>query len=247
MTGAMLLCGVSVLGSHSRGAILAVSAMLAVLWWRGKNKLITAALILAVAFLALPMMPEEWWSRMSTIETHEDQSAAGRLNAWAMAYNIAKSNLLGGGFSIYNAAVYGRYAPDPSFVVSAHSVYFHMLGEHGFIGLFIYLCFGVATWRTCGWLRKHGKLHPQTEWCAQLGAMTQVSIVGFGVGGAFLSLTYYDLPYNMMVLVLVARWWIASGAWQREPEFRPNGRLLGIPLFFGDRLGTTFRTVRTVG
>jgi probable O-glycosylation ligase (exosortase A-associated) len=232
----MVLCGVSILGSHSRGALLAITAMLALLWWRGKNKLTTGVLILAGGAVALSMMPDEWWQRMHTLQTYEeDRSAMGRLNAWTMAYNIARANLFGGGFSIYNAEVYGRYAPDPSFIVSAHSVYFHMMGEHGFIGLLIYLCLGVSVWRTCSWLRKHAKGQPQTEWCAQLGAMTQVSIVGFAVGAAFLSLTYYDLPYNMMVLVVAARWWVASGAWQRESDFQPNGRLFGIPLFFGDR------------
>jgi probable O-glycosylation ligase (exosortase A-associated) len=244
VTVAILLCGVSVLGSYSRGALLAISAMLAVLWWRGKNKIATGALILLVGALALSMMPEAWWSRMDTIQTYEgDRSARGRLNAWAMAYNIAKSNLLGGGFSIANPVVFGRYAPDPSFIVSAHSIYFHMLGEHGFIGLFIYLCFGVSMWRTCSWLRKHGKAQPHTEWCVQLGAMMQVSIVGFAVGAAFLSLTYYDLPYNMMVLVVAARWWVASGAWAHEPAFLPNGRFLGVPLFFGDKLAMNSKSL----
>ena len=36
----------------------------------------------------------------------------------------------------------------------------------------------------------------------------QVSLVGFAVGGAFLSLSYFDLPYNMMVMVVLARSWV---------------------------------------
>ena len=35
--------------------------------------------------------------------------------------------------------------------------------------------------------------------------MTQVSMVGFAVGGAFLSLTYYDYPLNLMVVVVASR------------------------------------------
>ena len=38
--------------------------------------------------------------------------------------------------------------------------------------------------------------------------MTQVSLVGFAVGGAFLSLSYFDLPYNLMVMVVLARVWV---------------------------------------
>lgn len=236
MTVGMILCGMAILGSHSRGAILAISAMLVVLWWRGKNKFATAFVMLVVGYFALSMMPEHWWERMQSLENPEDRSAQGRINAWMMAYNIAKDNFFGGGFSIYNPLVYSLYAPDPTYVVSAHSIYFHMLGEHGFVGLGIYLMFWFSTWLSAGWLRRNGKLHPETMWCVHLGSMIQVSLVGFAVGGAFLSLAYFDLPYNLMALTVAAVWWIKSGAWQREPPLRLNGRFLGVPLFFGDRL-----------
>lgn len=239
MTAAMVLCGVSILGSHSRGALLSISAMLAVLWWRGKNKLATGVVLAACGFVFLSFMPEEWWARMASIGTYEeDQSAMGRINAWWMAYNIAKDNLFGGGFSIYNAFVYSMYAPDPTFVVSAHSIYFHVLGEHGFPGLVIYLCLWVSTWLSAGWLRKHGRTQAETEWCFHLGSMVQVSLVGFAVGGAFLSLAYYDLSYNLMALTVAARVWLQSGAWERESSVAPQKRIFGIPLFLGDRLAT---------
>lgn len=236
MTAAMVLCGVSILGSHSRGALLAISAMMLVLWWRGKNKLATGFIMVAVGAAALSFMPPEWWARMDTIQTHEDRSAMGRLNAWMMAFNIARDNFFGGGFSIYNPFVYAMYAPDPTFVVSAHSIYFHMLGEHGFGGLIIYLCLWYSTWRSAGWLRKHGRKQAETEWCVQLGSMIQVSLVGFAVGGAFLSLAYFDLPYDLMALTVAVRVWVQTKAWERETVFVPQQRLFGVPLFFGDRL-----------
>lgn len=236
MTATMVLCGVSILGSHSRGGLLAITAMLLVLWWRGKNKLMTGLILLAGGALALSVMPEEWWARMDTIGTHEDRSAQGRLNAWMMAFNIAKDNFFGGGFSIYNDWVYSIYAPDPTFIVSAHSIYFHMVGEHGFVGLAIYLGLWISTWFSAGWLRKHGRKQPETMWCSQLGAMIQVSLVGFAVGGAFLSLAYFDLPYNLMALTVAACYWVKSGAWKREPAFAPAGHIFNVPIFAGDRI-----------
>lgn len=241
MTAAMVLCGASILGSHSRGALLAITAMLAVLWWRGKNKLATAVVLALFGVVYLSFMPEEWWARMASIQTYEeDQSAMGRINAWWMAFNIAKDNFFGGGFSIYNKFVYGMYAPDPSFIVSAHSIYFHMMGEHGFVGLFIYLCLWLATWMSAGWLRKQGGLQPETEWCQHLGSMVQVALVGFAVGGAFLSLTYYDLPYNLMALTVAARVWLQSGAWRHEAALElESKRIFGIQVFLGDRLASS--------
>jgi len=239
MTGAMLLCGVSALGSHSRGALLAICAMLSVMWFRSRNKFGMGILLVAVGAAALAFMPENWWTRMGTLQTYEaDQSATGRLNAWHLAFNLAKDNLLGGGFSIWNKYVYSMYAPDPNFVVSAHSIYFHMMGEHGFIGLALYLGFWVSTWIAAEWLRKNGPKHPQSEWCGHLGAMVQVSLIGFAVGGAFLSLAYYDLPYNVMALTVMAQVWVRARGWELEGPMLPLRKVLGIPVFVGDRLLT---------
>jgi hypothetical protein len=88
------------------------------------------------------------------------------------------------------------------------------LGEHGFIGLALFLTIWGLTWRWANWLRKNATGNPETEWAAVLGGMCQVSLVGYAVGGAFLSLAYFDLPYNIMVLVVLARRWVE--AQQRE-------------------------------
>lgn len=69
----------------------------------------------------------------------QDSSALGRLNAWWMAFNLAKANFFGGGFAIYNAQTFALYAPDPTDIHAAHSIYFMVLGEHGFVGLALFL------------------------------------------------------------------------------------------------------------
>ena len=38
-----------------------------------------------------------------------------------------------------------------------------------------------------------------------LARMVQVSLVGYAVGGAFLNLAYYDVPYNLLVALVVTR------------------------------------------
>ena len=84
---------VSALGSHSRGGLLALLAMSAFLWWRSPNK-IALALVLAV-FVAVyvPFLPDHWWDRMETIQNYEeDASAMGRINAWVVAWETAKSS-----------------------------------------------------------------------------------------------------------------------------------------------------------
>ena len=48
--------------------------------------------------------------------------------------------------------------------------------------------------------------------------MVQVSLVGYAAGGAFLSLAYFDLPYNMMVMVVLGRKWVEMKGWEHDPK-----------------------------
>jgi probable O-glycosylation ligase (exosortase A-associated) len=134
-------------------------------------------------------------------------------------FNIARDRFWGGGFDIYNADVLSRYkdSPDTALVRAAHSIYFQVLGEHGFVGLALFLTFWALVWGTAAGVKRRARGDPQTQWAAQLADMCQVSLVGYGVGGAFLSLAYFDLPYDMMILVVVARRIVADGARRAAP------------------------------
>ena len=216
---AMILCATAALGSQSRGAFLAIAAMTLVMWSRSKNKLAMGMALIALAVGLLAFMPDSWMNRMDTIQSYaQDTSALGRINAWWMAFNLAKDNFFGGGFMIYNSAVFARYAPDPTDVHAAHSIYFMVLGEHGFIGLFLFVLLWTLVWLSAGRLRVEGRLQAQTQWLSDLGSMCQVSLAGYAVGGAFLSLSYYDLPYNILLLVVLGRRWLDNKAWIAEAE-----------------------------
>ena len=119
---------------------------------------------------------------------------------------------------IYTGDVFALYAPNPLDVHAAHSIYFMVLGEHGFIGLFLFLLLWFLVWLSAGHLRVQGQRLPQTQWLSHLGAMCQVSLAGYAVGGAFLSLSYYDLPYNILILVVLGRRWMDGKEWIKEAE-----------------------------
>jgi putative inorganic carbon (hco3(-)) transporter len=202
-----ILCSIAALGSQSRGGFLAISAMFAFLWWRSRHKFLFAVPIVLVATVALAFMPDAWWQRMMSISDYEsDTSAMGRINAWWMAWNLALDRFTGAGFYVYSQELFDRYSPNPADGVrAAHSIYFQALGEHGFIGLGLFLLIWALVWRTANKLRREGRRRPDTMWAADLGSMIQVSLVGYLVGGAFLSLTYFDLPYLLAVFVVAAR------------------------------------------
>lgn len=207
LLGAMLLAGLSALGSHSRGALLAIGAMLGFMWFKSRTKVMTGLVLLMMIPVAIGLMPDKWEDRMRSIQTYEeDLSAMGRINSWMMAFNLAKDRpLTGGGFEIYNLEVFGRYAPNPTDLHSAHSIYFQMLGEHGFVGLCLFLLLWVLVWRDASWIDRQTRRREGWQWASDLARMVQVSLVCYAVGGAFLNLAYYDVPYNLLAALVVTR------------------------------------------
>lgn len=207
MWAAAGLCVLASLGSYSRGAALALAGMLAFLWLKSHEKLKLGLLLVMMIPPALLFMPEQWHNRIDTINNYEqDGSAMGRINAWQMAINLAADRpLVGGGFTIYNGELFGLYAPIPDDIHAAHSIYFQVLGEHGYVGLVLFLLIYLVVWRNGSWVIKHARDVPELEWAGRLVRMAQVSLIGFMVGGAFLSLAYFDVPYYVMVIMVATR------------------------------------------
>ncbi len=132
----------------------------------------------------------------------------GRINAWGWRYNVALDRPLGGGFEMGTTSVFARYTPDPTIPViarAAHSIYFQMLGEHGFLGLALFLLLWILVWRDASWIIRQSRNQKELRWASDLARMIQVSLVGYFVGGAFLSLAYYDVPYNLLVALVLTR------------------------------------------
>jgi putative inorganic carbon (HCO3(-)) transporter len=228
-TLAMLLCALASLGSYSRGALLAIAAMSVFLWLKSTKKVVLGALLVMTVPLMLIFMPDKWSERMDTINTYEeDSSAMGRINAWHMAFNLAKDRpLVGGGFDIYDAPTFERYAPIPTDIHAAHSIYFQALGELGFVGLILYMMIGFLTWRTGTWIIRNTRSRDDLKWAYHLATMGQVSLIGFAVGGAFLSLLYFDVPYYLMVAMVVTRT-IIEKELKADAIAGPAGRRLNL-------------------
>ncbi len=205
----MVLCAAAALGSHSRGALIAIGAMALMLWWRSQRRLVSGIVLSVVGLMLVAFMPEEWIARMSTIQTYdEDASALGRINAWWCAFNVALDRPTGIGFTLWRPEIFAQYAPVPSDIHAAHSIYFLVLGNHGFIGLAIFLLVFVFMWRQTAQIRLLAARQKEWKWCDDLAAMCQVSLIGYAIGGAFLSLSYFDLPYYLVVFVSSTLLWI---------------------------------------
>jgi len=197
---------VAAAGSYSRGALLAGAAMMAFLWLKSRNKLSTGIVLLLMIPLVWLAMPEQWHARMSTIEEYQsDSSAMGRINAWYFALEVAKTHLLGGGFMVFNPAMFRIYAPNPTDFHAAHSIFFQVLGEHGYIGLTLFVSIIGSAWLTANKIIRSVRNHPDLKWASDFAAMAQVSLVGYMVGGAFLSLAYYDYFWYVVAALVITQ------------------------------------------
>jgi probable O-glycosylation ligase (exosortase A-associated) len=198
-----VLTGVSVIGSYSRGALLGGAAMMLFLWLKSHSKLKTGFIFALVIPLLLVAMPPAWMERMHSIDNYQqDASAMGRINSWGFAINVANHLPLGGGFATFTPKIFQIYAPDPTVFYVAHSIYFQVLGEHGYIGLLLYLLMFLFAWRTGSRIVRKCGTNPEYAWAATTARMCQVSIIGYMTAGAFLAMAYYDLPYYVLAILV---------------------------------------------
>jgi len=205
LASAMVLTGVAAIGSQSRGGLVAMLAMGLFLWLKSRNKIVTGIYMAVAVGIMASVMPQAWYDRMNTIETYEqDQSAQGRINAWHTAFNVAKDRITGGGFEMWRPPVFRQYAPDPFNVRDVHSIYFEIMGEQGFIGFGLFMLLGLMAWIRAQQIIARCKNDPDRKWASDLAAMIQVSLVGYAAGGAFLGMGYFDLPYHLMIVLVLA-------------------------------------------
>lgn len=195
---------ISAVGSQSRGALIAIVAVCAFYWWRSQSKVLTSIGALFLAGIILVVMPASWKERMGSIsEYQEDSSAMGRIHAWQYSIAIANDRLTGGGFTSWSEATYATYAPQSKLKVVAHSIYFSVIADHGWPGFAMFAGILFITWRRLGRLYRAGDPPDDPFKPAVLARMLQVSMVAYLSGGAFLSLSYFDLPWHIIAISIL--------------------------------------------
>ena len=185
----------TVLGSYSRGDFVALSVLAVAAWLRTKNKLIYPLAAVIVLVPLINFMPQSFFTRMDTISNYqEDDSFQGRVMAWRVAYRVAVDDFpFGAGFYAPQLSpIFNHYFPGAN-DHAAHSIYFQVLGEHGFIGLGIYLLMIASAFLNLRSVIRMTTKSPELAWANDLARMMQLSMIAFCVGGAAVSQAYYDL------------------------------------------------------
>lgn len=202
----VLLTGI--LGTQSRGAFLALLACVFYYFiWVGKRRVVGIISIIVVAVAIVPFLPDQYLGRMETIQSYEeDNSAMTRIRAWTAATEMAIDNPIlgvgGGNFS----SVFGRfYLPEDSPTgkwYAAHSLYFLVLGEFGFPGLFIFIFIIWSNYKINNSTREILENSQDNFNLLHWPKIINMSLIGFAIGGIFLGGLNYPHIYIISSITL---------------------------------------------
>ncbi len=216
--GVIVLLILAVISSQSRGGLVALLALGLWLILRSRRRMVGIAAVAVGAVLVVSYAPERWFERMETIQTAgEDASFGGRMTAWKRASAIAMDHPLEGGghFAVQSRPLFEKYLYSDGFLgsfipgfaeipLAAHSIYFEVLGNMGFVGLFIFLALMLSPFVMARRTRRLVKAKgASVQWAADLTTMLSLAMVAYLVGGAAVSMVYIDLPYILIALTAV--------------------------------------------
>ena len=154
-------------------------------------------MVLVGAFLVKDYLPQEWFGRMHTLETYqEDSSAMSRIEAWVDGWNHTLEHpFVGAGFEGWKFVTLRDW----------HSSYVEMFSEHGFIAFGLWLSLIVGTLISMTTLPNKTFQVEGMEWVANYCFMLRASLICYMVGTAFLGLSYWDLLYHLIFIAVLVK------------------------------------------
>lgn len=220
--GAILLGVVTVIATFSRGGflglvIVGIGSVLA-----GRRKVLSGALLAVALLVGGAFIGSDWTARMTTVQdATDDSSFLGRVMAWKVSTALALERpFLGGGFhaiqhpevwrsQAHNVAAFDFIPTDAQteFPRAAHSIYFEVLGDMGFMALACFVALLAFAWHEAGVVRRLVRRSGRADlaWAADLAMKLRVSLAAFIVSGSLLSAAYYDIDYLLIGLISALR------------------------------------------
>ncbi len=237
-----LMCAICIIATNSRAAFVGLALLGVALVLSSKRKLVGLIVVMVLAYGGSQLVSDRWVHRMDTIKTAEDDdSFLGRVAAWKISTAVAMERpLFGGGFhaiqhpDVWMAHLaeasrmewFGTPPPSPN-LHAAHSIYFEILGDLGFIGLALFLALFATALRNAGQVRRLVRRSGRQDlhWAATMANSLRISVIVFLIGGASLSAAYYDIDYLLAAMLAALRELVEREISQptRRPSPAPGG------------------------
>jgi probable O-glycosylation ligase (exosortase A-associated) len=237
MVIAFCLTIVAAIFTYSRGAMIALPVVLAMLFLHARHRVIGIVSIIIFYVFITHFPPQEWFDRMQTIQTYEtDRSAQMRLESWQVAWKLGLDYpLTGGGFWVLpHDEVFEKYLKQYLRAQSAHSIYFAVLGDHGFVGLGLFVGIILICFLSLTRLKWRARSNPDAGWVVDYCQIVETSLMAYVISGAFLTLAYWDLFYHLVSFVIILK-----AIYSRDYQHSPEAIKLSSPNVFRMPLQTT--------
>jgi probable O-glycosylation ligase (exosortase A-associated) len=207
LRGCAVLVPIAALGTQSRGGFVAVMAVLGMLVIKSKHRFKLIFLLILLGGIGWNFAPESYKNRIASTEgaAEEDDSFRGRLGMWKFSTNlVADHPIEGGGFDVfYVREAQDRYMPPGFPPLAPHSIYFEVLGEHGYVGLVLFLTMIFTGWFSGASQAKRYRKYQETIWVADLCACLQLSLVAYCVGGLTVNIATFDILYHFLAVIVM--------------------------------------------
>ncbi len=208
----LILIMATIIGTQARTGLVALLVFITLKIATSKNKVRNIFLMSLVAISSYSLvLSDDWKERMGTItNASEDQSASGRMLVWQWTFDFAKGHPVGGGFNAYlaNGGLWQLYSDEPikgDKPKAFHSIYFEVMGEHGFIGLFLFLLIIFLTWYGNKQIIMRNKGLASNQWLHECAGMLNHCIIIFCISGAFIGVAFQPFIYYLIAFSIILK------------------------------------------
>lgn len=207
----VFLTVITIMATNSRGGFLAMSVIALTMVLRSQYKTlgILGGILAVSAFLTFA--PAEYRERLSSIQTHEDESSQRRLIAWRAAWKMALDHpVFGVGFTRFPVMArwyteeqdVGRYEERRRGPHVAHNSYLQVLAESGFPALFFFFLLMFGMFFSMSRVRRASLRRKHRGWIVPYANLFEASMLGFMVGGTFLNRAHFDFFYHLIGMAI---------------------------------------------
>lgn len=186
--------------TFSRGGFLTLLVLAAYTVIKAQRRFGAIVLGAVLVVLVSAVLPQSYWDRIETIGSFKKESnAQTRFWAWKAGWNMALDNpILGMGLGNFVTGYRVKYKPPEArnrTNFTAHSIYFQIMGELGFVGLALFVALIISCFKAQRTVlaRRPEEFGDQSNSAFLVAAAhaTRASLIAYLVGGAFLSAAYY--------------------------------------------------------
>jgi putative inorganic carbon (hco3(-)) transporter len=200
------LATTTAIGTYERSALLGLAVLGIYMWTRSRHKLAFGLVIACVAIVVVYFTAGSYLNRMSSIGAPTtDSSATVRLLVWKWTLGFVATHPAGGGFSTYivdhvDLPATADEPPHTEFGRAFHSIYFEVLGEHGYPGIAIFLAIAISMFFRMRRIAKRARRHPELAWVASLADALQSGLAVFLTAGTFVGIAFQPMFWYFIAM-----------------------------------------------